>query len=35
MLDGIELREGHLKIKAFVDQTIADFERLERYLVRC
>ena len=33
-LDGVELRDGHLKIKAFVDQTIADFERLERYQVR-
>ena len=32
-LDGIELRDGHLKIKAFVDQTIEDFERLERYYV--
>lgn len=33
-LDGLELRDGHLKIKAFVDQTIDDFERLERYQVR-
>ena len=33
-LDGVELRDGHLKIKAFVDQTIEDFERLERYHVR-
>lgn len=33
-LDGVELRDGHLKIKAFVDQTIDDFERLERYHVR-
>lgn len=32
-LDGLELRDGHLKIKAFVDQTIEDFERLERYHV--
>lgn len=32
-LDGIELLDGHLKIKAFVDQTIEDFERLERYQV--
>ncbi len=32
-LDGIELRDGNLKIKAFVDQTIEDFERLERYHV--
>ena len=32
-LDGMELRDGHLKIKAFVDQTIEDFERLERYQV--
>ena len=32
-LDGLELRDGHLKIKAFVDQTIEDFERLERYQV--
>ena len=33
-LDGLELRDGHLKIKAFVDQNIEDFERLERYHVR-
>lgn len=33
-LDGLELRDGHLKIKAFVDQNIKDFERLERYHVR-
>ena len=32
-LDGLELRDGHLKIKAFVDQNIEDFERLERYHV--
>ena len=32
-LDGLELRDGHLKIKAFVDQNIEDFERLERYRV--
>ncbi|MCY3553891.1 MAG: hypothetical protein OXH56_01085 [Gemmatimonadetes bacterium] len=33
-LDGLELRDGHLKIKAFIDQNIEDFERLERYHVR-
>lgn len=33
-LDGLELWDGHLKIKAFVDQNIEDFERLERYHVR-
>ena len=33
-LDGIELREGHLKIQAFVDQTIEDFERIERFRVK-
>ncbi len=32
-LDGLELRDGHLKIKAFVDQNIEDFERLDRYRV--
>ena len=32
-LDGLELQDGHLQIKAFVDQTILDFERLARYQV--